>query len=154
MWLRADRRGWVDEGIIYSANPELESADRRRMKNPAYRFPAERLMDVGDMICRSLVERMSLALLAARVQKWHVHVVIGATAHDIAEVVKCAKEAARYGLDVGRPIWTDGYDKRFCFDIASLKNRVRYVERHNEAMGWPARPWPQIMDLDTYLTHF
>ena len=27
-WLRGDRRGWVDDGQIFPADPELESADR------------------------------------------------------------------------------------------------------------------------------
>jgi hypothetical protein len=60
--------------------------------------------------------------------------------------VKCAKDAVRYGLSPGRPIWTDGCDKRFCFDVRSVQNRIRYVERHNEQYGWPAKPWSFISD--------
>jgi hypothetical protein len=153
-WLRGDERGWVDEGNVWPPDPKLEAADRRRMKHPLYLFPGERLLDVGQMICTSLVDRMKLVVLAATVQTWHAHVVIVATQHFIGEVAKCAKDAARYGLRIDQPIWTDRYDKRYCFDFASLKNRVRYVERHNEALGWPPRPWPQIMDLDTYFTYF
>jgi len=51
-------------------------------------------------------------------------------------------DAVRYGLRPGRPIWTEGYDKRFCFDEMTLANRVRYVLRHNEAMGWGMVPTP------------
>jgi hypothetical protein len=78
------------------------------------------------------------------VNVWHTHVVIGTTSHDVADIVKCAKDAVRYGLRPGRPIWTDGYDKRFCFDEASVLTRIRYVERHNEVMGWGTKPWDFI----------
>ena len=85
---------------------------------------------------------MELQLLAMTVQTWHVHVVIPATRYDVQDVVKCLKDAVRYGLRPGRPIWTEGYDKRFCFDEMTLANRVRYVLRHNEAMGWGMVPTP------------
>jgi hypothetical protein len=76
---------------------------------------------------------------------------MGATRHDLADVVKCAKDAGRYALRVGRPIWTAGYDTRFCFDEASLRNRIRYVERHNVQAQRPARPWPFIVPIEEYL---
>jgi hypothetical protein len=41
-------------------------------------------------------------------------------------------------------IWTVGYDKRFCFDMASAQARVSYVEKHNTEQGLPARPWDFI----------
>jgi hypothetical protein len=43
-----------------------------------------------------------------------------------------------------RPIWTEGCDKRFCFDVRALVNRIRYVQRQNERMGLPPAPWPFI----------
>jgi hypothetical protein len=35
-WLRGDARGWVDDGIIFPSDPQLEDADRGRMKYPPY----------------------------------------------------------------------------------------------------------------------
>ena len=78
------------------------------------------------------------------VQTWHVHVVITATQHPVAHIVKCAKDAVRWGLRPGRPIWADGYDKRFCFDEESACARISYVERHNTAIGLPPKPWDFI----------
>jgi hypothetical protein len=152
-WLRGDRRGWVDDGVIMPPDPALEARDAARMNHPPFRFCKNQLHAVGDMIGRSLIDRMNVTALALTVQTWHVHVVIGATHHHIADVVKCAKDAVRYGLRPGRPIWTDGYDKRFCFDMDAVYGRVRYVEKHNEAMGWDARPWPFITPLDAWLAH-
>ena len=37
-WLRGDRRGWVDEGRILPPDPELESADRARLKHEPFLF--------------------------------------------------------------------------------------------------------------------
>jgi hypothetical protein len=141
-WLRGDRRGWVDGGQIFPVDPELEAADRRRMKHSTFTFPRERLHNVGRFIGTSLTERLCVRLFALSVGTWHVHFVVGHTRHPIGDVVKCAKDAARYGLSLCRPIWTEGYDKRFCFDDRSARNRIRYVERHNESIGWSPNPWP------------
>ena len=81
------------------------------------------------------------------VQSWHTHYLVGATSHDVADIAKCAKDAVRWGLRIGRPIWATDYDKRFCFDRASCRNRARYIERHNEEDGLIARPWGFIEDL-------
>jgi len=53
----------------------------------------------------------------------------------------------RWGLRPGRPIWADKYDKRFCLDEASAHARIEYVERHNTAIGLPAKPWSFIESI-------
>ena len=146
-WLRGDERGSIQDGRLLPPLPWLEANDRGRMKHGPYLFDADRLHDIGQMIGESLIERLDQAILAMHVARWHTHFVIAATNHDIADVVKCAKDAVRYGLKPGRPIWTADYDKRFCFDGASVRNRIAYVERHNLAMGWPARPWSFITNF-------
>ena len=140
-WLRGDRRGWVDDGVVMPPDPELENADRRRLKHPIFHFQVEDLPRVGEFIGRSLTKRLGLEVLALSADTWHVHFVVGASEHSFGTIVKCAKDAVRNGLRPGRPIWTTGYDKRFCFDEKSIRARVRYVERHKEAKGWPAWPW-------------
>lgn len=143
-WLRGDRRGWVDDGIIFPPDPDREAADRARMKHPTYLFPRNRLLDVGNFIGTSLVARLHVPIHALHVGTWHTHIVIGATTHDIGEVAKCAKDAVRYGLRPGRPIWTVGYDKRYCFDVRAALARIHYVERHNTALTLAAAPYPFI----------
>ena len=112
------------------------------MKHSVYLFPRDRLLDVGRYIGQSLTDRLQLELYTLTVGTWHAHLVIGPTRHSIGDVVKCAKDAARYGLGICRPIWTTGYDKRFCFDIPSARNRITYVQRHNKRHGLPPNPWP------------
>ena len=143
-WLRGDKRGYVEDGKTYPADPDLESADRSRLKHPIYLFPHDHLLEIGAFIGESLTTRLNVSVHALHVGTWHAHIVIGATQHHIADVVKCAKDAVRYGLRPGRPIWTDGYDKRFCFDERAVLTRIRYVERHNVAHDCTARPWSFI----------
>lgn len=111
------------------------------MLHSPFLFPRERLHDVGSVIGRSLATRLAAPIFALHVGTWHVHLVVGIQPSDVPAAAKCMKDAVRYGLEPGRPIWTDGYDKRYCFDEASLRSRIRYVERHNEALGWGPRPW-------------
>jgi hypothetical protein len=153
-WLRGAQGGWINDGELMPPNPILEAGDRKRMKHDVYLFDDTRLLDVGEMIGRALIDRMDLQILALTAQTWHAHIVFAATRHDVADVVKCAKDAARYGLRPGRPIWTDGYDKRFCFDERTTHNRVNYVERHNARLGLAARPWDFITPVETYLADF
>ncbi|MBA4015874.1 MAG: hypothetical protein C0483_01665 [Pirellula sp.] len=140
-WLRGDRRGWIDDGKLMPADPELEAADRRRMKFAPYYLPRERLLELGDALGRGLLQELRLPIYALTMRSCHVHVVVAAVRVPIAEVAKCAKDKVRYALGAERPIWGGDYDKRFCFDLPSLRNRIRYVERHNEEDGLPARPW-------------
>ncbi len=143
-WLRGDLRGWIDAGRVMPPNPVLERADRSRMKHDMYLFDSERLLDIGEAIGQSLLERMPLRIYAMTIRTWHVHVVVSDTEVALGAVVKCIKDAARWHLRPGRPIWGEGYDKRFCFNEASLRARIEYVERHNVKTGWPPRPWDFI----------
>jgi hypothetical protein len=143
-WLRGDARGWVDRGIVFPADPVLEDEDRLRMKHPEYRFPDDAWWQLGQWMGMSLMDRLGARILALTVQTWHVHVVVGAGTLVVGEAVKCAKDAVRWGLRLERPVWGDGYDKRFCYDAASVRARVDYVERHNLARGRPAKPWAFI----------
>jgi hypothetical protein len=147
MWLRGDARGWVDDGVIYPPDPEMEAVDRTSMKHSRFLFVLAQCQEIGRWIGESLTERLKLRIGALTVQPWHVHFVAGATDEPAALIIKCAKDAVRWGLRIGRPIWSDGYDKRFCYDWPAVRNRVAYVERHNLERGWPARPWGFIEDL-------
>ncbi|MBI2823361.1 MAG: hypothetical protein HYX69_01575 [Planctomycetia bacterium] len=147
-WLRGDARGWVDRGVVMPADPGLEHWDARRLKHTPFVFGGDQCHAVGDMIGTALVERLRQRMLALAVRSWHVHFVVGSSSAPIVRVVKCAKDAVRWGLRPGRPIWTDGYDKRYCFDEESTRRRVEYVERHNVERGCAARPWAFIEPFD------
>ncbi|MCH8165821.1 MAG: hypothetical protein IH889_09450 [Planctomycetes bacterium] len=143
-WLRGDARGWIDNGTLMPPDPILQAVDRDRMKHPVFVFDLDHLLDVGRWIGDSLRERLHVHLWAMTVQIWHVHFIIAPTPREIQSIVKCAKDAVRWGLRARQPIWTTGYDKRFCFDQDSVYRRIAYVERHNLQLGRSARPWTFI----------
>ena len=143
-WLRGDRRGWVEHGVEFPPDPELEQANRARMKHAPFRFPEYVLRNVGGWMIASLRSRLEQRILALTVQSWHVHLMLIASNVPPPQIAKCAKDAVRWGLRAGRPLWTCGYDKRYCFSEVDVLARIRYVERHNSRVGWPARPWPEI----------
>jgi len=54
----------------------------------------------------------------------------------IEKVVAYYKTAGRLalkGMGCTGKVWTRGYDKRFCFDRASLRRRIEYVQSQNPA---------------------
>jgi hypothetical protein len=151
-WLRGDDRGWVDRGITWPANPQLNLQDRKRLKYEPWLFEESQLLVVGRMIGRSLISRLSLSIYALTVQSWHVHVLTSAPDENWSKTVKCGKDAVRWGLRPGRPIWTDGFDKRFCIDEQTVHNRIEYINRHNVANGWNECPWDFITLTDWFVS--
>ena len=145
-WLRGDTRGWVDDGMVFPPDPQLEAYDKGRLKHPPFYFDRELRHGIGQAMGDALTSRLKIPILAMCVQSWHTHFVTPANAHEVSEVVKCAKDAVRWHLRVARPVWAADYDKRFCFKESAVLNRIDYVERHNLADGLPRRPWTFITD--------
>ena len=142
-WLRGDARDWVSDGVIYPPDPVLESADRRRLRFAPFVFPRRSRGEAGELVGQA-VKGLNGAVLALTVGSWHLHVVTAYIHVPIPTIVKTIKDCVRRGLGYGRPIWTAGYDKRFCFHPASLLARIRYVQKHNVQDGLPPNPWDFI----------
>jgi hypothetical protein len=143
-WLRGDARGWVADGLVYPPEPRLEDMDRQRLRYPPFRFSPEQRHQAGNAIGRT-VAAMGGSVYALTVGSWHAHVVVGYVNVPLAEIVKLVKEGVRIDMGYRRAIWSDGYDKRFCFDRRSLLARVEYVRRHNLQDGLPGEPWAFIV---------
>jgi hypothetical protein len=146
--LRDEERQWIDEDIILPAEPIRQQSGRQSMKYAPLTFSRDQLQYVGSLIGTSLREQLGLRIWALTVQMWYVHLVVAATREPVARIVACTEDAARGGLDRNRPIWGDGYEKRFCFDENSVRQRVAYVQRNNIAAGLPPAPWPFIEPPD------
>jgi REP element-mobilizing transposase RayT len=89
---------------------------------------------VKDAIVEA-AKRFRQEILAIAVFSNHLHVVCRYVEVPIGVIVGYYKNAARQALREGGfegRVWTKGYDKRFCFDEASLKTRIAYVCRHGE----------------------
>lgn len=148
-WLRGDARGWIDDGIVFPPDPQLQMKDRKRLKHPPFYFARDIRHRIGHAMGVSLSTRLDLSILAMCVQSWHAHIVVGQNFHPIPDIVKCAKDAVRWELRLGRPIWATDYDKRYCWDERSVFARINYVERHNIEDGLARRPWEFIVSYES-----
>jgi hypothetical protein len=140
-------RGWMDAGTTRPPDPIREILDEQLMKHGVFKFSKAERLEAGQAMVDSLRTRLDVRVYALCVQSWHSHFVTSGCDHPIPQIVKCAKDAVRWKLRVGRPIWGSGYDKRFCFDRGSALNRIAYVERHNLEDGLDARPFTGLCDF-------
>jgi len=132
-WLQGDGRGYVRKGKVLGANAGLERANKRVLKGNAVKLrKAER--EVAKNAILAEAERIGEKVVAALVWSSHVHVVIGGSGESIGKVVRQLKMATYHALrehGMNGRLWTRGYDKRFCFDEESLRNRIEYVRGHD-----------------------
>ncbi len=143
-WLRGDRRRWISDGVTYPPQPQLEAADRARLRHPPFLFPHGQRHRAGELIGEA-VDGLNGKVYALTVCRYHMHVVISYVHIPVPQIVKAIKDAVRKGLGYRRPIWTAGYDKRFCFDRSSLIGRIVYVQKHNIQDGLAPDPWEFIV---------
>jgi len=131
-WLQGDERGFVKNGRILGGNKGLEQANKERRRGDKVKLKkAEREVARRAMLAEG--ERIGEKILALSVWSNHVHMVIREGGKPIGKVVSRLKSAAYYALrerGIDGRMWTRGYDKRFCFDERTLKDRVTYVMRH------------------------
>ena len=136
-WLQGDERGYVKDGVILPANEHLEEANRKQQVQDAVRLSDVQQQAVREAILKEAALREQ-KVCAISVQATHVHVVVRQTGEPIDKMVAYYKTAARLALQekghTGR-LWTRGYDKRLCFDDASLTAKIEYVESHNHAVN-------------------
>jgi hypothetical protein len=137
-WLQGDERGYAKDGAILPANEKLEESNSQLQVRDAVYISEAQQRAVREAILKEAATRCQ-KIYAISVEATHVHVVVGQTGEPIDKMVAYYKTAARLALQekghTGR-LWTRGYDKRFCFDDASLTARIEYVKSHNH----PANP--------------
>ena len=134
-WLQGDERGYVKNGRICSGNKVLMQSNKQCQVQDAVRLSKVQ----QQLVKNSVIEEAALRdqkIYALSVQSTHIHMVIAYTPQPISNIVAYYKKAARLALrTIGHEgkLWTKGYDKRFCFDVESLKRRIRYVQSQNPA---------------------
>ena len=134
-WLQGDERGYVKHGKIYPANKALMQANKQTKLQDAVILSKAQQQIVKEAIIKE-AQVQSQRIFALVVQPNHVHIVAEYTPQPISKIVACYKKAGRLalkGLGHKGKLWTRGYDKRFCFDKANLKQRIGYVEGQNPA---------------------
>jgi len=131
-WLQGDRRGYVKDGELLGENPKLWKANIKSQSDNKVTLKEQEREIVRKAILNE-AEKLGQKIYSLAVCSNHVHLVAGYISDPINEVVGYYKNTARAALQtngfVGR-VWTKGYDKRYCFDERSLKQRIDYVRRH------------------------
>lgn len=134
-WLPGEEKGYVAKGGEVKVGCAKLYADcESRLGKEIVTLDQEMKRVVSDSI-RDRLERDKVEILALAVCSNHVHLVVRDLEKDIGDFVAQCKAAgvnAFKGVGIAGKVWTRGYDKRFCFDEAALKNRVRYVFEHGE----------------------
>ena len=132
-WLQGDERGYVRNGRICSGNKVLRQANRQAQLQDAVKLSKDQQRLVQEAII-SEAESQGQRIYALSVQPTHVHIVAAYVSQPIGKIVAYYKKAGRLALKAmghNGKLWTRGYDKRFCFDQASLRQRIEYVQGQN-----------------------
>lgn len=134
-WLQGDKRGYVKKGRICLGNKALRQINEQLRSQEAVI-----LSKVQQQIVRKAITKEADAqkqhIYALSVKPNHVHIVAQNSWQPISRIVAYYKKAARIALKAAGhngKLWTRGYDKRFCFDMKSLEQRIKYVRSHKPA---------------------
>ncbi len=134
-WLQGDKRGFAKNGATYPINLSLEECNCNALVRNPVKLSTAQCALVRDVILEK-AEQLNQRIYALSVSPCHVHIVAAYTPKPIGRVVMLYKNAAQFALrnqDLTGRIWTRGYDKRFCFNLKSLRARINYVAKHPHA---------------------
>ncbi|GAG26926.1 unnamed protein product [marine sediment metagenome] len=131
-WLQGDERGYVKKGKILGENSKLKKANVESMPRNEVRLNKKQQEIVKEAIFKE-AEKTKEKILALAVCSNRIHMVLRYAIKPIEKSAGRFKNAARVALQkdgfIGS-VWARGFDKRYCFDEKSLKNRIEYVEKH------------------------
>jgi REP element-mobilizing transposase RayT len=133
-WLQGDERGYVKDGKTHPGNKSLRESNKRSQLQDAVRLSKNQ----QQLVRKAIIGEAALQgqrIYALAVQSNHVHIVAEYIRQPISRIVAYYKKAARLALKATNhygKLWTRGYDKRFCFDWATLEQRIKYVQDHDK----------------------
>jgi REP element-mobilizing transposase RayT len=132
-WLPGDERGYVKRRKVLPANPKLNQASRNLQKSTTLILNLRQKTIIRKAILQE-AEKIGHKIEALAVCTNHIHLAARPCRENIEEIVSRYKNIAMFALRkhgrTGR-IWTRGFDKRFCFNERSLKQRIEYVKKHD-----------------------
>ncbi len=133
-WLQGDKRGYVKNGIILNEDKLLREKCKKLMKSDKTTLTEKQQQIAKDAIIEK-AKSIGQKLYAIAVCSNHIHLIVENTKKPIGLVISQYKNAARIALikaGFNSRLWTKGFDKRYCFDEAELKNKIEYVQKHNK----------------------
>jgi REP element-mobilizing transposase RayT len=132
-WLQGDKRGYVKDGEILPRDDKLSEANKSNQKGDVIRLSTQQKKIVHNAIVKESAT-IGQQILALAVCSNHVHLVLNYIPKPVADIVAYYKKAGRLALKasgIEGKVWTKGYNKKFCFDQATLERRITYVQNHN-----------------------
>ena len=133
-WLEGEEKGYVKKGKVLEGDKKLREKSRANQKQETVRLTKKQKLLVNNAIREEAV-RGGENILALAVFTNHVHVVVSDSDTPIDKMVSRFKKAGYFALRkngfTGK-VWTRGYNKKYCFDVESLKGRIAYVEKHGD----------------------
>lgn len=118
------------------------------MKQAAVVLSPAECQVVADAFGR-ITQEYRYAVYAAAIRPTHVHWVVGDMDHEVSRLVGRYKGIAGKAVRAVRgpgSVWTDGYFAVFLYSEQQMQDAIQYVERHNLALGMPARLWGWVVD--------
>ena len=133
-WLQGDKKGYVKNGVILEANPELEESNKELLKHNKIKIPKRFRELIKDAILKES-EEIGQKIFAITVCSNHIHIVVEGIGKSCGYSVGRFKKAAtkvlrKYGFN--DKVWTKGFDKRYCYDEQELKKKIKYVLSHEK----------------------
>ena len=132
-WLQGDERGYVKNGTIRPESKVLRETNKQLQRQAAIRLSKAQRKLVHEAIIKE-AERQGQPIYAVAVRSNHVHLVAEYIPQPLSTLLAYYKRAARLALHttgLDGKVWAKGYDKRFCFDQATLEKRIEYVNSHD-----------------------
>ena len=131
-WLQGDKRGYVKNGTILSANQKLQTANRTSQKHPTVKLNTNLMLIVKNVIEKE-AERIGQKIYAIAVCSNHVHLVLQKTTDKIENAIARYKNKSTYAvrvIGIEGKIWTRGYNKKFLYNTDELDSVIQYVQEH------------------------
>ena len=131
-WLQGDERGYVKDSKILPASSALAVANKLALTKKPVRLSFDQRRIIEETVRQKAV-RFGQRIYAMAVCTNHVHLVAENIPRPIGVIVQRYKSYSvrairKTGID-GR-VWTNGFDKRYCFDRHSLQQKIDYVNSH------------------------
>ena len=132
-WLPGDERGYVANGQTLSGDVKKLEKNKKRQKSPTVKLNKSEKTLIQRVI-QDEAERIGHEIMALAVCTNHVHLAARSHSESIEEMVGRYKSLTTRALwERGRKgrIWTQGYDKRFCFTEEELIQKIKYINKHD-----------------------
>ncbi|MHB0946434.1 MAG: transposase [Sedimentisphaerales bacterium] len=134
-WLQGDKRGYVKDGQILPRDDKLKSANEKQQKFETFKLNSNHKQIVKDAILAG-AEIVNQKIIDLAVCSNHIHLLVEEAGGSIEKTVRRYKIAATLALrqnGIQGKIWSDGYDKRFCYTNEEIEQKIKYIQKHNGA---------------------